>query len=90
MSDTDFSRTNALAWMRLEVERARHGENTYDVADASGDLSPTLLAESCAQHFDVKDEDGPLDDESHWIWEVAVDVVEELEAVDREEVDGER
>lgn len=74
MSNGGFTRDAALAWMRAEA----------DVTDA-GELSATKLAESCADHFDVKDEGGPLDDDGHWIWEVALEVVDERAATDDEE-----
>ena len=39
-----------------------------------GELNFTALAEGCAQAFDVNDRGGPLDDETHWIWELPLEV----------------
>jgi hypothetical protein len=42
--------------------------------------NPTALAEAAAEAFDVKDEGGPLDDETHWIWDEAIDAYPENDA----------
>ncbi len=54
-----FDRDNVRAWMRLNVEHA-------DTA--------TTLAEIAAMEFGQDSLRGPLDDESHWIWEIALEV----------------
>jgi hypothetical protein len=40
------------------------------------DDGPTQLAEYAADLCDCKQIGGPLDDETHWIWDLAVDVWE--------------
>jgi hypothetical protein len=58
-----FTRENVLRWMRLHVDE--YGTETE-------------LAEAAAEVFEVNDVPGPLDDEQHWIWEVAVDAKEKF------------
>lgn len=60
-----MTRAEAKRWMR--AHSAEH-------IDECGDVNFTSLAESCACAFDCADEGGPLDDETHWIWDVAVEV----------------
>ncbi len=40
--------------------------------DDGAEVSCTRLAEACAVEFDCADEGGPLDDETHPIWDWAV------------------
>lgn len=40
----------------------------------TGEINATGLAEDAAAAFDANDLDGPLDDETHWIWDVALEV----------------
>lgn len=69
----EFNKKNVLKWMR---------DNASDYADVhhTGEVDMTMLAEAAAEHFDQKDEGGPLDDESHWIWELALQVADEMTA----------
>lgn len=56
-----FDRANVLAWMQLNAEHAD---------------SATTLAEIAAMEFGQDALRGPLDDESHWIWEIALEAFE--------------
>lgn len=38
------------------------------------EMDPTTLAETTAEDFDVDQTGGPLDDPSHWIWDLAADL----------------
>lgn len=59
----EFTQSAARAWMRAYAK---------DYTDPkTGEINSTELAEACADVFDVKDEGGPLDDETHWIWDEA-------------------
>ena len=44
------------------------------------DINLTRLAEGTADHFN---HDEWLDDESHWVWDLAVDAVEEIETTEK-------
>lgn len=48
------------------------------------DVNMTMLAELCAQHFDQDHLNGPLDDESHWIWDLALRTAEEFKGTKNE------
>jgi hypothetical protein len=62
-----FNQRQARTWMR---------DNAEDYRDPkTGEINSTALAEACAETFDVKDEGGPLDDETHWIWDEAARVL---------------
>jgi hypothetical protein len=58
-----FTTRAVKAWMWLHVEEYREG----------ADINLTALAEACADHFGQAEEDGPLDDPGHWIWECAAE-----------------
>ena len=58
-----FTTRAVKAWMWLHAEEYREGCN----------INLTALAEACADHFGQADEDGPLDDPGHWIWECAAE-----------------
>lgn len=60
-----FTQVNARRWMRANVETHRDPK--------TGEVNFTSLAEACAEHFDVNDSPGPLDNETHWIWDVAAE-----------------
>jgi hypothetical protein len=60
-----FTTRAVKAWMWLHVEEYREKH--------TGDVNLTALAEACADHFGQADEDGPLDDPRHWIWECAAE-----------------
>ena len=62
---TPFTRTTALRWCRSH--KGEHRDST------TGELDYTGLAEACAEAFGVNGVGGPLDNELHWIWEVAVE-----------------
>jgi hypothetical protein len=58
-----------LTWME---------KNVAEYADPqTGEINSTHLAEACAHHFDA---DHWLDDETHEVWELAIDVANEWEA----------
>lgn len=60
-----FTARAVKAWMWLHVEEHRDGR--------TGIVNLTSLAEACADHYGQADEDGPLDDPGHWIWECAAE-----------------
>ena len=64
MANKKFTKQNARKYMRAIVEDSV----------SNGEVCLTNLAESACNHFDMKDEDGPLDQEDHWIWELAIEV----------------
>lgn len=66
-----FTPATAKRWMRREAKEYRDGE--------TGEINCTALAEGCAAAFDVNDVGGPLDDETHWIWDLAVDCANEVQ-----------
>lgn len=55
---------NVKAWMTYNADNYRE----------YGEVNFTKLAEGAADAFNISD---VLDDETHWIWEVAVDVADE-------------
>ena len=55
-------------WMRGEI----HASNAYHEA-GTDEINSTLLAESAADHFG---HDEWLDDETHFVWDAAFEVVE--------------
>ncbi len=59
-----FSRANVSSWMRRHRDDHRDG--------LTGEVDATALAEAAAASFDQNGIDGPLDDEQHWIWELAL------------------
>lgn len=59
----EFNQRNVRTWMRAYAADYRD--------PATGEVNATALAESCADAFGVKDVGGPLDDETHWIWDLA-------------------
>ncbi len=71
MSDPQykFDKLNVLKYMRLVVN---------DYKDRStNEVDMTSLTESTADCFNKNHENGPLDNETHWIWECALIVHEE-------------
>jgi len=62
-TNPNFTRANASRWCRQNAESHR---------DDCGEVNHTALAEECAAHFGMNGVDGPLDDDTHWIWEVAL------------------
>ena len=67
----DFTKVNAKAWARRVADGF--------VDPRTGELDMTDLAEGIADHFNVNHVGGPLDDETHWIWDVSLEVAEETE-----------
>jgi hypothetical protein len=61
-----------------------------DEYDDGAEVSCTGLAEACADHFGCNHEGGPLDDETHEIWDWAVDAAEEYERLRDEAAEGGR
>ena len=64
-----FTEKNARKWMR---------RNADAYLEPTGEVNLTRLAEACAAEFDANQEGGPLDDEEHFIWEIAVEVADEV------------
>ncbi|MBK7823300.1 MAG: hypothetical protein IPJ61_20150 [Tessaracoccus sp.] len=60
-----FTARAVRSWMWLNVEEHRDARTAI--------VNLTSLAEACANHYGQADEDGPLDDPGHWIWECAVE-----------------
>ena len=58
-----FNKRNVRKWMIENIADYRDKQTDY--------VSLTALAEAAAAEFGVADTDGPLDDETHWIWELA-------------------
>ena len=63
-----FAQCTALTWMRQH--RAEHVDPT------TNEVNCTSIAEACAHEFGENEEGGPLDDDSHWIWELALYIAE--------------
>ena len=61
-----FNRQNVIHWMKLN-------KNDH-IDNSTGELNYTSLVESAAEHFNEHETGGPLDDETHWIWEAALTV----------------
>ncbi len=55
-----FNKPNVTKWMRNHASE-------FDTA--------TELAEDAADEFGAKDKGGPLDDDTHWIWDLAQDAM---------------
>jgi hypothetical protein len=69
MSKT-FNRRNVRMFMK-DVEEQHYNPNT-------GAVDITSLAEAAAAFFeDADDFESPLDDETHWIWDMAAQIAEE-------------
>jgi len=62
----EFNPLNARNWMQWHWRE--YQDRLTGMVDATG------LAEGCASAFNVDDTDGPLDDETHWIWDIAADI----------------
>jgi hypothetical protein len=60
---TEFTRRAVSRWM---------GANAIEHIDPrTGELNMTSLAEAAAEAFGQNEPGGPLDDETHFIWELA-------------------
>jgi hypothetical protein len=67
-----MNRAKATNWMY---------RNAWRHIDAkTGECNATALVEECAATFEANDVGGPLDDETHWIWDAAVIVARYAEA----------
>lgn len=60
---TPFTEANVRNWMRRTAYQ--HEDKTTNEVDI------TALAEAAAEAFGENHVGGPLDDETHWIWEAA-------------------
>lgn len=61
----NFNRKNVRTWMR---------KNHEDYRDPiTGEINATLLVESAATEFGKNHLHGPLDDDGHWIWDIALE-----------------
>ena len=60
----EFNRPNVSTWMRRRCDAYRD--------EVTGEVDATALAEAAAAALDANGTDGPLDDEQHWIWELAL------------------
>lgn len=69
-SSSLFTRSSARRWMQA------HADEHTD--PRTGELNLTAIAEACAAAFGVDGIGGPLDDETHWIWEVPVTLAGEI------------
>lgn len=59
----EFTKANVRTWMR---------SNGFNHEDRhTGEIDMTGLAEAAADAFNQNHVSGPLDDETHWIWEEA-------------------
>ena len=64
MSHLPFNQINCRRWMVRNLEDHRD--------PLTNEINSTTLAESCCAAFEVNGLDGPLDDETHWIWTLAL------------------
>ena len=60
----ELTKKNVRKWMRSNAEE--YGTSTE-------------LAEAAAEEFDANHIGGPLDDDTHWIWELALDAKDEVD-----------
>jgi hypothetical protein len=58
-----FNKENAKKWMKANKQS--------HVDPKTGEVNYTSLTEDCCSHFNVDDVGGPLDDETHWVWNIA-------------------
>lgn len=61
-------RMRVRSWM--QKNRSEHEDRR------TGEVNATSLAEAAAMEFSLNETGGPLDDETHWIWEEAASVAE--------------
>lgn len=67
----DPSKVAVKAWMKKNAP-------TFE-DKKTGEIDATGLAEAAAEEFDEKDIGGWLDDETHWVWDLAAEVAEAAE-----------
>lgn len=68
----EFNRKNVKRWMLRNLD-------LRDYIDACGELDLTRLAEDAAAEFGQDLRGGPLDDETHWIWYLPIEVAESFQ-----------
>lgn len=66
-----FTRETARKWMQANCGSFQDPK--------TGEINCTELAEECATNFDVDEFGGVLEDETHWIWDIALEVAEAWE-----------
>jgi hypothetical protein len=59
-----FTKSSVRSYMNSVVEDHRD--------PLTGEVNSTALAEDAAAAFDQNHLEGPLDDETHWVWELAL------------------
>ena len=64
-----FMKSKVRTWMRIHLEEYRDGR--------TGEINLTTMCEDAATEFGMNEEGGPLDDDTHWIWDVSVEVTPE-------------
>lgn len=67
-------------FMRMELEDRDHPDLWFD-----GEINYTRLVENAAWHFD---HDEWLDDETHWVWDLAVEIADSMPRVELESRSG--
>jgi len=60
-----FNRETAKRWMKVNKK--------HFVDPLTHELNHTALAEACASNFNVDEFGGILEDNSHWIWDIALE-----------------
>jgi len=62
----EFTKQNVLNWMHDNIEQF--------IDLQTNELGMTAMVEDAADVFGQKDQPGPLDDETHWIWDASSEV----------------
>lgn len=96
MAPATFTRDAVSQWMRRALDAVRRDGADAEHAELleGGEVDCTRLAELAAAAFgvdDVSDDPAapaPLDDDGHWVWEVAVDVAAVFEAEGDDDAEG--
>lgn len=60
----EFTKKTVARWMTA---------NASECTDNDGEVSSTSIAEQAAGAFEQNDVGGPLDDGTHWIWDLAAE-----------------
>jgi hypothetical protein len=63
-----FRQAKARSYMLIVMDQHRDPK--------TNEINATSLAEDTASHFSVDYAGGPLDDETHWIWDLAATISE--------------
>ena len=61
-----FDKKTVKSWMRAHKGEVRDPR--------TNEFCATSLAENACRAFGTDHLDGPLDDETHWVWDLAVEV----------------